>query len=445
MRAVSPAALGAGIARGTPRPVPLRGSADGLTILGGGTGRPVLLQGDSAWSAINNLTLSEWIAYLDDRRARGFNALLMESVDKYFCPAAQGAPNNRAGQAPFTTANDFATPNDAFWDNARDFVAAARDRGFTSWLAPIYFGSGAGVEGWYSTFAANGTTKVQNFCAYLANKMAGLDNVVWLLGGDYLPPDAVYGNAMWAGISSVLPNAPVSTNWSRGNNSPARTGSWPLTFSASYPAPPVHTSVQAIYGGGAPTYMVEGYYENGTAGTNRALMREQNYASVLNGANGAFFGNGPMWWFGVSGDGNPGWSFANNTALSWTDWLNSNGTQDTTRWGDFFRARRWWDLVPDTSNTLVIAGKGSGSSYVSAARTSDGRLAACYLQAGGSVTLNTGTLACAQGVPMVARWFDTSSGAYTTIATYTTGGLRAYTPPGTQSDGSSDWVLVIEA
>jgi hypothetical protein len=40
-------------------------------------GRPFLVQGDTAWSLIANLDYADAIRYLDDRRAKGFNAIIV--------------------------------------------------------------------------------------------------------------------------------------------------------------------------------------------------------------------------------------------------------------------------------------------------------------------------------------------------------------------------------
>src|SRR4051794_25511277 len=70
-------------------------------------GAPVWLQGEAAWSLLVRLDDDEVDAYLADRRARGFNALLVNLIEHKF---ADHAPRNRAGDAPFT-ADDFALPN----------------------------------------------------------------------------------------------------------------------------------------------------------------------------------------------------------------------------------------------------------------------------------------------------------------------------------------------
>jgi hypothetical protein len=46
-----------------------------------------------------------------------------------------------------------------------------------------------------------------------------------------------------------------------------------------------------------------------------------------------------------------------------------------------------------------------------------------------------------------ARWFDPSSGSYTTVpgGPFASSGSRQFAPPGNTADGSTDWVLLLQA
>ena len=75
----------------------------------------VLLQGDAAWSLIANTTLDEARFYIEDRRRKGFNTLIVSLIEYCF---AQDPPRNLAGDEPFTTPGDFRTPNEAYMAHA---------------------------------------------------------------------------------------------------------------------------------------------------------------------------------------------------------------------------------------------------------------------------------------------------------------------------------------
>jgi hypothetical protein len=60
-------------------------------------GKPFLLQGDSAWDLITQLTQAEAEQYLEDRRQKGFNAVVAVLIGHAFVP---DPPKNAAGVSP---------------------------------------------------------------------------------------------------------------------------------------------------------------------------------------------------------------------------------------------------------------------------------------------------------------------------------------------------------
>ena len=86
--AVHPTATGAGNALPLPGPgpaarYPLKISPDRRRLIDA-DGKPFLVQGDTCWSLIANLDYAEAIAYLDNRRAKGFNTLLVNLIEHLF-------------------------------------------------------------------------------------------------------------------------------------------------------------------------------------------------------------------------------------------------------------------------------------------------------------------------------------------------------------------------
>src|SRR6266404_5168613 len=79
------------------RDFPLTISADRRRLLDA-DGRPFLIQGDAAWSLIANLTYADAVRYLDDRRAKGFNTLIVNLVEHLF---SRDPPRDAAGREPF--------------------------------------------------------------------------------------------------------------------------------------------------------------------------------------------------------------------------------------------------------------------------------------------------------------------------------------------------------
>jgi len=81
--------------------------------------------------------------------------------------------------------------------------------------------------------------------------------------------------------------------------------------------------------------------------------------------------------------------------------------------------------------------------YVTAAATPDGTLLVAYVPPArtGSITVDMGAMSGPSG----ARWFNPTNGIYTQVATgLANSGSRAFTPPGNNSAGQREWVLVLD-
>ena len=124
-----------------------------------------------------------------------------------------------------------------------------------------------------------------------------------------------------------------------------------------------------------------------------------------------------------------------------------------------FEARKWWLLVPDQTHTVVTSGFGScmastttqgpaspnaqEDTCTTTARTADGTLIMTYMPQARAIVVDMTKLAATA----TARWFDPTTGAFTTVAgsPLSNTGTHTFTPPtGTHSDGYSDWALVLE-
>ena len=147
-------------------------------------GEPFLVTGDSAWSLIVQLAEEDIDHYLQDRRKRGFNSIIVNLLEHKFCTHA---PNTRAGLAPFTKAGDFSTPNPAYFDFAYKVVKKAADQGIVVWLCPAYLGYGGGDEGWFQEMKAGGRAKIRSYGRFVGKRFKNLPSIVWVMGGDFIP------------------------------------------------------------------------------------------------------------------------------------------------------------------------------------------------------------------------------------------------------------------
>ncbi|MBV8361779.1 MAG: DUF4038 domain-containing protein [Deltaproteobacteria bacterium] len=100
-------------------------------------GKPFLIYGDSALSLIAQLTGEKVDLYLDDKRARGFNALLINLIEHRF---STNAPANAYGQQPFMKSDDYSTTNERHFAHADWVLHQAANKGFLVLPTPSYTG-----------------------------------------------------------------------------------------------------------------------------------------------------------------------------------------------------------------------------------------------------------------------------------------------------------------
>ncbi len=178
---------------------PLRVEA-GKRYLVDAQGRPFLMHGDTPWTLITQLTETEIDQYLEDRRVKGFNTILIELIENLY---SDNAPRNVYGDAPFATGADFATRNEAYFSHAEYVIARAREKGMLVLVTPAYLGYNGGSQGWYQEMGQAGNTVLQDYGRYVATRFQAYDNVLWVHGGDYNPPDRTRMRAIVNGILEI--------------------------------------------------------------------------------------------------------------------------------------------------------------------------------------------------------------------------------------------------
>jgi hypothetical protein len=405
---------------------PLRVSPDRRRVLDA-DGKPVLLQGDAAWSLIANTTLDGARHYIEDRRRKGFNVLMINLIEYLF---ATDPPRNLAGDEPFITPGDFRTPNESYMDHAERVLEIAAENGMIVLLYPTYLGYPLAyvygkVEGWYEEVLANGVEGCRAWGDYLGRRFGDFQNIVWTIGGDRNPGDAAaplteVARAIRATGVDTLFSAHVLPESSPLDVFPEH--EW-LDLNPTYTYHIVHWKLRndwnrdPIY----PFYLIESTYE-GEHNASELQIRRQAYWSVLCGSNGHCMGNRPIWLF------DKGWEAA----------LDLPGSVAMARWGDFFRALTWAELGPDFANTIVTGGLGEarGLDRVTTAATPDRRLAVAYLPAPRAVTIDSGSLT---GPHVRVEWFEPATGRRVSGGTLATDGCATLMPP-----FAEDAVLTLE-
>jgi hypothetical protein len=444
------------VAPGSVFPLRISPSKNGLADA---SGRPFLMQGDAAWSAIAELSEQDAIAYLDARQGQGFNTILVNLVEHQFTDHTP-YQRNAAGDLPFTgytctpgggdlyPCYDMSTPSDAYFAHVDWFLDQALSRNMLVLLAPAYMGWGGTQDGWINEMKASGTTKLGIYGQYLGARYQDRPNLIWVDGGDYTPAGAgemALVTAIIDGVKAAGDTHLHTAHWGGYSSYPGE-GYTPhpawIDIDTIYYTSPPNISNYAVPGwqadqGVRPIFFIEGNYEN-EHGTTPRQWRSQMYQPLVTGEAGFVMGVGTVWNFwspGTGGSNGNAYSNDGQYPNGWKTALGSPGAGDAQRAGQLFAALPFATLVPDAGNSAGDAVLGT--------RAADGSAAVFY-----SLSLSSFSVSLS---PMrgstTARWFDPSNGSLTAVAgsPFPNSGSHTFTPPGNNSDGSSDWVLLLES
>jgi hypothetical protein len=143
---------------------------------------PFFYQADTPWWMIWKGRPSDIRAYLDNRKARGFNTLQVMILPAGTAPASNvvNAPDI-SGNRPFPEGKllDVASVNEAYMKHTDQVIRQATDAGFYLVLAPAWFGSkGEDYERYINEQNATAWGR------YLANRYRGHQNIAWIMAGD---------------------------------------------------------------------------------------------------------------------------------------------------------------------------------------------------------------------------------------------------------------------
>ncbi len=407
---------------------------------------PFPILGRVAWM-LTHRPVSEYRTVLDDTAAKGFNTIEVKppisnegfqydgSGNLPFLKRLDGA--NWTGQVmPYSNINaqapDFTTPNETFWQGIDAFFAYAEQKGLLVMWFPAYVGF-HNTDWWMEMMVANGPSKMQSYGAWVANRYRNQKNLVWMIGGDkgtgaypFNSQEMAAETALVDGLKSVQGESrEYACEWVR-NSICTDLLSQYITLNGTY------ASEGEMINQGArawarnprlPAFFQEYPFEN-----NVSNVRPLTMYAWLSTIGGYLFGHGLFTEFASSPD--------------YRNYMNTPGTQNATRLNAFIKSIAWHTLVPNSS--AITSGQGSAGNltYIAGARSSDGSLYVAYRPPNhnGSFTVNMSVMSGTSS----ARWWDPMSGAYVNDASsLPNSGSRSFNPPGNNSAGQGDWMLVL--
>jgi hypothetical protein len=450
------AAVAAPISAAPPASYPLTASSNRRYLVDRG-GTPVLLLGDGSAQTLVQRLPNVVTTYLDDRQARGFNALWMHVIiddkdggnikgvtDDNIAPFTGTIDGSNCGGGP---CYDLTTPNPAYFARVDQIVNIAAAHGMAVFMDAMENNS------YLRVYQTNGDARMTAYAHYLVDRYKPFANIVWMTGNDFQtwkssPSDNRLALDL---MSTFAANDPTHLQTTELNYNISGSLDDPLlvphtSLAGVYTYYPTYYEVLQQYNSAArtaPVYVIESYYEGASYGqlrphsVNDLMLRKIAYWTVLSGGLGGYF-YGSVWY-----------TFPAN----WQSRIDTPAVTHLGYWKALFTSVPWYNLVPDQSHTIVTAGYGTPSgngngniqtdAYITAAGTLDGKLVMAYLPTTTTITVDMSKL----GGPITAQWFDPTNGTYTPVSgsPFVNEGTHNFSSPGRNSEWCRDWVLILRA
>jgi hypothetical protein len=427
-------------------------------------GTPWMMVADAAHHLMPAIPQSAVAQYLNDRVANGFNTINLYGAcgGSGTCPAS-GAANN--GAKPFTTGStstdyDLSTPNPAYWSQVDNVISQAANLGLVVLFDPLPWGVNFGTAMENTVSPINYPTNDINFGKFLGNRYKNFPNIIWQFGQDFRHsalPDPTFMDYMaqvMAGVASVDTNHLITCqlNYYRSYSQqgiPIGNSSYNSTLNTSF----VYTYYETY------DYVLAAYNASPTM---PAFLGESNYETanntgLLSSNANAFITRLEMWWTMTSGGaghefGNAHVNHFDSASPTWQSQLDTTATLQVKYLTNLFNQLQWWTLVPDQNHQVVIGGFGIASpnnenlynaTYATTAWNTNGTLAITYTPVSTTLLVNMTSFS----KPMTAFWYDPTTGNSTVIngSPFANSGSQSFTTPSTaHSDGTHDWVLVLQ-
>jgi len=425
---------------GQPISFPLKASGNKKFLIDQNS-RAIFLKGCASWRLSYNVRYDEAKKFLADRKAKGFNSLIIEISPDNGANNRGNAPNIY-GEYCFIN-KDIGKPNEKFFAHADSVLQLCSDMNIAVLLFPLYLG--CCNDGWLEILREepNNVQKCNEYGKWVANRYGHLKNIIWVSGGDHNEtPESI---AFAEGIASVDTTHLHTYHTDAAYTSTERLprAKW-LSLSCIYTYfPDLNIGEYHVYGqiyneklrnNRMPYIMSESAYEYERNETTQTLRR-QAYWSLLSGASGHFFGNRDLW----------------EMNKNWPNALNTPGNRSMEIFHSFVQKIPWYNMEPDWQHVFFTSGRGEfnagttpgGDEYATAAFARDNSIAVLYMPTYRKVGVNMERFKTA----VTTKWLDPSNGKYIVSSKkYNNKGMEYFVPPVFKnSQGFDDWVLILES
>jgi hypothetical protein len=398
-------------------------------------GEPFFWLGDTAWNGVLRAQELDWERYLDTRRAQRFTAIQFVSTQWRGCTALLG------GDLAFRGTEQIAI-SPAFFQRLDPRVAAINAHGLVA--APVLL--------WALWESDPGQVLSERSAIRLARYQVarwGAHQVMWFLGGDgrYKGERAErwkrIGRAVFGACHDRLVTMhPCGQSWvgpefrgepwfdfigyQSGHGSSDEHLRWlvsgpPASAWGNRPVLPVVNL--------EPNYEDHPSYHIGREFTDREVRRAAYWSLLVSPPAGVSFGHNSIWVWPEQPEVPEGHDRI-GMVQPWEHGLDTAGIRSMTVLRSLMDRLPWTEMRPLPALVREQVGDRDPSRHCAAGATTDGRVAAIYMPAGGALSLDLSLLQA----PRRAQWFDPRSGQWTATALQ----------PIVAAPDDGDWVLVVE-
>jgi hypothetical protein len=370
-------------------------------------GAPFLWLGDTQWQLFRDFTLEEVETILKDRAEKGFSVIQVMVTG-----VGDGTIPNKDGQTPWLN-NDPATPNEAYFKRVDAIVQLARQHGLVLALYLCHNTQRNSIN----------VRNARTYTRWVASRYRAQPHLIWVFVTEvpipvYLPlirelVEGIREGSRTTHLISYHPD-PVAPALSSGEIHSEKWLAFNMIQTWNY--------YEGIYGWvtrdyhrkpAKPVVMAEGAYEAGTEygfPITPLLVRQQAYWSYLAGGFHSY-GHNHNW----------------RVPPDWKSALDAPGARQMKILGEIFKARNWWDLVPD--QRIFVSQTVEGTTWNTAARSAVGDWIMAYLSFPTKVSIDLSKITA--GSKVKARWIDPRTGKATSIGTIRNSETPSFsTPPG---------------
>jgi hypothetical protein len=409
-----------------------------------------LMRTFSSWAMASNLSDDEITTALEGVRKRGFNAVTVWIGGGYSLGDSWHRYTNAAGDS-FWEGEPWQSALGPAWASVDRVVTDSQRLGLT---ANLSFGGGYGDTGARADWESASNAQMHDVGVAVAKRYQNFDNIIWhVMFDDDVTADSVAGeriDALFGGINEAEGAATRPIRWVEPNNgqsiesqflSDATFSDVDLTLNGLYDYGSNSTElVEAAwndpdasslpFGDVEPPYDGSPHYD----GDMGQQLRERSYAVFVEGGSFINYGQEDWWPFGSGGLYSEG--------LNWDQVPDHQHTVEQSYvWSliDAYVADPTW--APDDGSFLTT-GEESGDTKAAVGRSATAAIA--YLPSSRDLTIDT-TVVSAPAVRL--RWYDPTNGTFSDIAaSEAPSASRAIGEfPPQHADGTSDWVLVVDA